>query len=249
MKTGEIVKLGDHRLICGDAKDPEIVEKLVGEDQIRIVLTDPPYGVKYASKERVDFYRNVVKAPISKEKDIANDDLTGDNYTDFTKEWIEPVKNYLVKKNAFYIFNSDQMIFELKKAMDQSGIYYSQLIIWIKNTIFPGMKDYLTQHELIAYGWKGRHKFEKSKRKSVIFYPKPHRSKLHPTMKPVGLLRKLILNSTKVGEVIYDPFGGSGSTLIACEQTKRKCLMIELDEDYCEVIRKRYERYVNSLKK
>jgi DNA modification methylase len=100
-------------------------------------------------------------------------------------------------------------------------------------------------HELIAYGWHGSHKFERSKSKSVMFHAKPHRSKKHPTMKPVGLLRKLILNSTKVNEYVYDPFGGSGSTLIACEQTKRRCLIIELDPKYCEVIKKRYEIYIN----
>jgi len=125
--------------------------------------------------------------------------------------------------------------------MKAAGFYYSQMIIWIKNTSVLGRKDYMPQHELIAYGWHGRHKMERSKDKSVIFYPKPHRSSLHPTMKPVGLLRKLILNSTKMGETVYDPFGGSGSTLIACEHLGRKCIMVELDPMHCSTIIKRWE--------
>jgi len=102
--------------------------------------------------------------------------------------------------------------------------------------------DYLPQHEFIAYGWFGTHEFHKSKDKSILFYPKPNKSKLHPTMKPVGLLRRLILNSTKVGDAVYDPFGGSGSTLIACEQTKRRCLTIEVDPKYCQTIIDRFNK-------
>ena len=105
--------------------------------------------------------------------------------------------------------------------------------------------DYLPQHELILYGWKGTHDFKRGKDKSVVFEPKPSRSTLHPTMKPVGLLRRLILNSTAVGDTVYDPFGGSGSTLIACEQVKRRCRMIELDQKYVDVIIKRWQNLTN----
>lgn len=133
------------------------------------------------------------------------------------------------------------MICPLKHGMVAAKIYCSQLIIWVKNSPVMGRKDYLAQHELIIYGWFGRHKTERGKGKSVIFYPKPHRSKLHPTMKPIGLLRQLILNSTKIGDKVYDPFGGSGSTLMACEHTKRKCAMIELDPNYVATIIQRWE--------
>ena len=105
-----------------------------------------------------------------------------------------------------------------------------------------GRLDYLPQHELIAYGWAGTHEFRKAKDRSVLFHPKPTRSPLHPTMKPVGLLRRLVLNSSDVGGVVYDPFGGSGSVLIACEQTKRRCLTVELDPEYCRTIIARWER-------
>jgi DNA modification methylase len=112
----------------------------------------------------------------------------------------------------------------------------------VKTQAIVGRLDYLPQHELIAYGWLGVHEFHKSKDKSVIVYPKPSKSILHPTMKPVGLLRQLILNSSKIGDTVYEPFAGSGSTLIACEQTRRKCVAVEMDPHYCEVIIRRFEK-------
>ena len=122
------------------------------------------------------------------------------------------------------------MICALREGMKAAGVYYSQLIIWVKNSIVLGRKDYNPQHELIAYGWYGTHKFERGKAKSILFCPKPTKAKIHPTMKPVELLRKLIANSTKTGEWVYDPFLGSGSTLIACEHL-RKCIGIELESN------------------
>ena len=134
------------------------------------------------------------------------------------------------------------MLFALKSGLDVSNFKFCQLLIWIKNHSVIGRLDYLPQHELIAYGWYGSHKFFKSKDKSILAFPKPQKSLLHPTMKPISLLRHLILNSTQIGDYVYDPFGGSGSTLIACEQTKRKCLMVELDQKYCQVIINRYQK-------
>jgi DNA modification methylase len=105
-----------------------------------------------------------------------------------------------------------------------------------------GRLDYLPQHELVLYGWHGTHEWQRGKDKSVMFAPKPAKSALHPTMKPVSLLRRLILNSTRVGGIVYDPFGGSGSTLIACEHTKRQCVMVEMDPSYCRVIVERWKK-------
>ena len=186
-------------------------------------------------------FKETINANLSKPIIIQGDQLqTEELYADFTKRWLEVAIPYLDSYNTAYIFNS-VMICALRKGMKDAGFYYSQMIIWIKNSIVLGWKDYLPQHELIAYGWYGRHKMERSKSKSVIFYPKPTKSKLHPTMKPIGLLRQLILNSTKIGELIYDPFGGSGSTLLACEHTKRKCIMIELDPEYVSTTIQRWE--------
>jgi len=112
--------------------------------------------------------------------------------------------------------------------------------------IIKDRKDYNPQHELIVYGWYGQHKFESRQGKTVIFNPRPQKSVLHPTMKPIPLLRKFILNSTKIGDTVYDPFGGSGSTMIGCEHTKRRCLMIEKDETYCQVIIDRFNKLLTN---
>lgn len=236
MKYGDIYQLGDHRLACGDATDIALVTKLVGQDSVRLILCDPPYGVSY-----VESKKSLVKGMTHEV--IQNDqEQSSDEYTAFTKAWLDTVTPYLSKKNAVYIFNSDKMLFALRDGMLASKVRFSQLLIWVKTQAVIGRLDYLPQHELIAYGWHGTHEFMKSKDKSVLAYPKPNKSRLHPTMKPVGLLRNLILNSSRIGEFVYDPFGGSGSTLMACEQTKRRCLMIELDPKYCQVIIDRWEK-------
>lgn len=126
--------------------------------------------------------------------------------------------------------------------MKEAGLKFSQLVIWIKNHAVIGRKDYLPMHELIAVGWYGTHIFHKGKDKSILFYPKPNKSAFHPTQKPIGLLRRLILNSSAIGDVIYDCFGGSGSTMVACEQTKRRCILVELDPEYCQTIIDRFEK-------
>jgi site-specific DNA-methyltransferase (adenine-specific) len=184
-----------------------------------------------------------MESAVKGRKKIAGDQLqTEREYAEFTRKWIEAVKPHLAAKNSFYIFNSDWMICALREGMKAAGLYYSQLIIWIKNSMVLGRKDYNPQHELIAYGWHGSHRFERSTAKSVIFCPKPQKAKLHPTMKPVELLRKLIANSTKTGEWVCDPFLGSGSTLIACEHLGRRCLGIELDEGYVRTAVARWEK-------
>ena len=232
IKPGDIVHLGDHVLICGDASKVDL--KPYGT--INLILTDPPYGIDYAESKR-----GIGK--IAKDKDIANDGFVTDaQYVEFTKDWLTPPLKQLSKKNSIYIFNCDKMIFALREACVQVGMKVAQLIIWVKDRAIIGRMDYLPQHELILYGWKGTHDFKRGKDKSVVFEPKPSRSKLHPTMKPVGLLRRLILNSTAVGDTVYDPFGGSGSTLIACEHTKRKCVMVEMDPEYCQTIVARWQK-------
>jgi DNA modification methylase len=236
MKAGDIYQLGQHRLACGSSSDTEIVAKLIGEAKIALILTDPPYGVSY-----VENRLNPAKS--GTEKAIANDSIEdADDYETFTKAWLEAVKPYMARKNSLYVFNSDKMMLPTIQALKASGGKFAQLLIWAKTQAVVGRLDYLPQHELIIYGWYGTHKFYKSKDKSILVYPKPSVSKLHPTMKPVGLLRRLILNSSSVGDVVFDGFGGSGSTLMACEQTKRRCLMVELDPDYCQVIIRRWEK-------
>lgn len=236
MKAGEIYRLGEHRLACGSSSDSDLLRRLAETDKINIVVTDPPYGVSYvASKQGI--------ANISAKKDIKNDDIVNQSdYLVFTQHWLETLRPYLARKNSLYIFNSDKMLLPIVQALADTGGKFAQLLIWVKNQPVLGRLDYIPQHELIAYGWYGTHAFTKSKDKSVLVYPRPQSSKLHPTMKPVGLLRRLILNGTAVSDTVFDGFGGSGSTLMACEQTKRRCLMVELDPGYCQVIIDRWQK-------
>lgn len=241
MKAGQIWQLGDHRLACGSATDAELVNRLVGDDRIAMLCCDVPYGVSYVeSKQGI--------AKLANQKPITNDGITDDaTYQQFMLEWLQVVKPYLIPKNSVYIFNSDKMMIPTIQALRAGGGKFAQLLIWAKTHAVIGRMDYLPQHELIIYGWYGTHKFYKSKDKSILVYPRPNKSKLHPTMKPVGLLRRLILNSTSVGDVVYDGFGGAGSCLIACEQTKRICLMVEIDPDYCQTIIDRWQRLTGQV--
>lgn len=237
IQQGELFQLGRHRLLCGNAQDKENIKRLIGKDKINLVLVDPPYAVAVV-EGKAGF-----KQKLAKPKAIINDHIQSDTeYRVFTTKWLEAIKLYLEKKNSVYIFNSDKMLFALRDGMKDAGCYFSQLLIWVKSQAVVGRMDYLPQHELIAYGWIGTHVFQKSKDKSVLFYPKPARSNLHPTQKPIPLLRHLILNSTRLDDTVYDGFLGSGSTLIACEQTKRKCLGIEIDPEYCQTIIDRFEK-------
>lgn len=236
IKYGDIFRLGDHLLGCGDARDVALVDRLIGKAKVKLICSDPPYGVQVVE----------LKAGFSQmkvNKKILNDDITSESqYMQFTKDWLVPIIPHLARKNGAYIFNSDQMLFALREGMERSGMKFSQLLIWIKNHAVVGRKDYLPAHELIAYGWHGVHQFHKVKDRSVLFCPKPNRSPLHPTQKPIALLRRLILNSTTINEIVYDCFAGSGSTGVACEQTKRRAIMLEQDEEYCQTIIDRFER-------
>lgn len=235
VNLGDLYALGDHRLLCGDAGDMVKVSKVIGGEPVHLILTDPPYGVAYV-ESKAGF------GTVSVPDVIKGDQLQSQaDYRGFTRRWLAAVTPYLAKKNACYIFNSDKMLFALREGMQDEKLKFAQLLIWIKQQPVLGRLDYQPQHELIAYGWLGTHEFQKAKDKSIIFYPRPNRSKHHPTQKPVGLLRRLILNSTKLGETVYDPFLGSGSTLLAAEQTKRRCLAVELEPKHCQTVIDRYE--------
>lgn len=236
IQTGDIFELGRHRLLCGDARNQKLIQQFLGDNAINLIVTDPPYGVDYVGSKKT--FGKLANS----HKDIISDHTQSETeYQQFSVDWLQAIVPYLYSKNACYIFNSDKMIFALKDAMEQTNFKFTQLLIWVKNHPVVGRLDYCPQHELVAYGWYGKHIFRKSKGKSVLFFPKPNKSRLHPTMKPVSLIRHLILNSSQLKETVYDPFGGSGTTLIAAEQTKRKCFIVELDPDYCKVIINRWE--------
>lgn len=236
IKLGDVFVLGEHILACGDARDSDLINKIIGVHKIKAVISDPPYGV--AVTESKHGFQN-----LAKDKVITNDHLQSDaEYREFTKAWLEPILPHLERKNSFYIFNADKMVFALREGMQDVGIKFGQLLIWVKTHAVVGRMDYAPQHELIAYGWYGVHEFVKAKDKSVLVCPKPNQSKMHPTTKPLDLIRRLVLNSTRIGDVVFDSFLGSGTTLLACEQTKRICIGVELDPEYCSTIIARFEK-------
>lgn len=234
---GDIFQLGKHRIACGDCRDQVLVARLIGKDRTALILTDPPYGVSYVEgKEEFTKTKRVHAA-------IENDHhQTDDEFRSFTRAWLEAMRPHLTPKNAAYIFISDKMLFALRDGMLDAGWRYGQLLLWVKSQAVIGRLDYAVQHECMLYGWQGTHAFYKSPDRSVIIHPKPKRSTLHPTMKPIPILRRLILNSSRIGDFVYDPFLGSGSTLIATEQTQRRCFGMEISPEYCSVIMDRFQK-------
>lgn len=234
----DVFKIGNHIVGCGDSTDKNFVAKVIGNNKIRAIICDPPFGVAYVENKK-----GFAKLGVKEEKVIVGDHLQSeDEYAGFTQKYLGAAIPYFEEYNACYIFNSDLMFSSLRKGMEHAGFYYSQMLIWLKNQPVMSRKDYLSMYELIAYGWFGKHKMTRSKSKNVIYYPRPTKSKLHPTQKPIGLLRRIIPDSTKIGDTVYDPFLGSGSTAIACEHLGRKCIGIEIDEEYVQTILKRLEK-------
>lgn len=236
IKYGDIFRIGEHLLACGDARDKELVDRLIGKQKIKLLLVDSPYGVKAVEGKR-GF------AALKVNKKILNDDITSESeYATFTKDWLVPLVPHLASKNSAYLFGSDTMALAIRQGMQESGLRFGQMLIWIKNHLVIGRKDFLPMHEIVMFGWRGTHEFKRSKDRSVIYCPKPNRSPLHPTQKPISLLRRFILNSSSVHDIVWDSFAGSGSTGIAAEQTKRRSILIELDAEYCQTIIDRFYR-------
>lgn len=223
-KAGEIYELGKHRLMCGDSTNKADVEKLMAGAQADMVFTDPPYGVNYEGK--------------TKEKlKIQNDVGTG--IFDLA------IQNFITKPGAtFYVCcpaGNNYLSFEIAF---RKVCTFSQTLIWVKDSMVLGHGDYHYKHEPILYGWEksGTHRFLGDRKQTSVWeIARPKVSKEHPTMKPLELINKALLNSSLNDELVVDLFGGSGSTLIACEQANRRCYTMELDPKYCDVIRNRYE--------
>ncbi len=239
-KSPNLWKLGDHRLLLGDATKPNDIDRLVGGDKVALILSDPPYGVDYVDGKQA--FLQAIHSGAKKRFVTITGDSGTDDYYRFSRAWLEAARPHLTAKNAFYIFNGDTKLRELLNALHDVGYTKSALLIWLKDRFVIGRKDYHPQHELIAYGWHGTHAYFGNKDKTALFYPKPLRNALHPTMKPPALLRRLIYHSTKPGDIVLDPFGGSGSTLIACEHLGRRCLMMECEEQYCRAVIDRWEK-------
>ena len=236
---GDVWLLGDHRLLCGDSVQLDAVEKVLAGGLADLVFTDPPYNVNYGATMK-DKLRG-------KKRKIANDNL-GDGFEQFLRD---VCANLLaVTKGAIYVCMSSSELHTLHRAFTESGGHWSTFVIWAKNTFTMGRSDYQRQYEPILYGWKeGTDHFWCGARDQgdVWLVKKPVSNDLHPTMKPVELVERAVRNSSKSRDTVLDPFGGSGSTLIACERTGRHARLIELEPKYCDVIVRRFQEYAGRV--
>ncbi len=234
-QAGDIWIIGEHKLICGDATKLEHYQALLGDELVDMTFTDPPYNVNYANSAK-DKMRG-------KNRPILNDNL-GDGFGGFLMEACHNLLTHT--KGAVYIAMSSSELDTLQAAFRAAGGRWSTFIIWAKNTFTLGRSDYQRQYEPILYGWRdGIDHFWCGARDQgdVWHVKKPAKNDLHPTMKPVELVERAIRNSSKTKDLVLDPFGGSGTTLIACEKTGRRARLIELDPKYVDVIVKRWEEF------
>ena len=226
-RHGDIWQLGKHRVICGDSTKSETYDQLLGDKKANLVVTDPPYNVD-------------VEETAGK---ILNDNMSDGDFYQFLLSMFTQVENHMEDDASIYVFHADTEGLNFRKAFKDAGFYLSGCCIWKKNSLVLGRSPYQWQHEPCLYGWKkkGKHQWFSDRKQTTIWeYDRPKSSKDHPTMKPIQLMAYPIQNSSMRGTVVLDPFLGSGSTLMAADQTGRICYGIELDEKFVDVIVKRY---------
>lgn len=226
-RRGDVWQLGKHRVICGDSTKSETYDQLLGDKKANLVVTDPPYNVD-------------VEETAGK---ILNDNMSDGDFYQFLYSMFTQVENHMETDASIYVFHADTEGLNFRKAFKDAGFYLSGCCIWKKNSLVLGRSPYQWQHEPCLYGWKkkGKHQWFSDRKQTTIWeYDRPKSSKDHPTMKPIQLMAYPIQNSSMRGTVVLDPFLGSGSTLIAADQTGRVCYGIELDEKFVDVIVKRY---------
>lgn len=223
---GDFIEIGNHKLICGDSMVIENYQKLLSNKKVNMVLIDPPYNVNYEGGTQ-----NSLK--------ILNDNMDNDSFYQLLLNSFKNMFEYTINGGAWYIWHADSQGENFRKAMRESGLLLKQTLIWVKNSMVLGRQDYQWQHEPCLYGWKpgDAHKWYSDRKQTTILnYDKPLRSENHPTMKPVKLFSNLIVNSSKKGDIVFDGFLGSGTTMVSCEELGRICYGFELDPIYCQVI-------------
>ncbi|WP_421784232.1 site-specific DNA-methyltransferase [Gardnerella sp. KA01001] len=234
-KTGDMWMLGKHRVICGDATKLETFKTLLEDTKVNLVVTDPPYNVNYEGSAGK----------------IKNDNMEDDKFYQFLFNSFVNMEQAMADDASIYVFHADTEGLNFRKAFQDAGFYLSGCCIWKKPSLVLGRSPYQWQHEPCLYGWKkkGKHKWYAGRKETSVWeFEKSKKNADHPTMKPIALLAYPIKNSSMTNSLVLDPFAGSGSTLIACEQTGRVCYAIELDEKYCDVIVKRYIEQVGNDK-
>jgi len=233
-KPGDLWMLGRHRMLCGDSTKPDDVDILMAGVRANLVVTDPPYNVAYESADG---------------KKIQNDSMADGKFYEFLLAAFKNMAAHMADGGSAYIFHADTEGLNFRRAFKDAGFHISGVCIWAKNSLVLGRSPYQWQHEPVLYGWlpNGSHKWFSDRKQSTIWnFDKPKRSADHPTMKPIPLIAYPIKNSSAPNGVVLDLFGGSGSTLIACDQTDRICYTMELDPRYASVIVERYVAQVGS---
>jgi len=247
VKKGELWQLGNHRLLCGDSTSEVDVAKLMNNQKSDMVFTDPPYNVDYGK-----FKGNSKNKNRFKERKILNDFMNEEAFINFLTTSFLNAKKFVKKGGVVYICYADKQAINFLTAIKAVDLHHSCNIIWKKDSLVLGMSDYHSIHEPIIYGWfkNNAHKYYGNKKQTTVWECKrPKKNDLHPTMKPIELIEKSVLNSSKQEDIIYDPFLGSGSTIIASEKTNRNCYGLELDPKYCDVIIKRWEDFTGQTAK
>ena len=230
VERGDVWVVGRHRLMCGDATSPEDVATLMGGKKANLIITDPPYNVAFESSDGLS---------------IKNDKMENEKFYEFLLAAFKNMAEHLEKGGSAYVFHADTEGLNFRKAFIDAGFHLSGCCIWVKNSLVLGRSDYQWQHEPVLYGFlqNGKHYWSKNAGRSqttIWNFDKPKKNKNHPTSKPLDLLAYPIGNSSQENAIVIDTFGGSGSTLMTCEQTNRICHTMELDEKYASVILRRY---------
>ena len=228
VEKGDIWTVGRHRLMCGDATSAEDVAALMDGKKANLIVTDPPYNVAFKSGSGLS---------------IQNDSMENGEFYTFLYNSFQNMVEHLESGGAAYVFHADTEGLNFRKAFVDAGFHLAGVCIWVKNSLVLGRSDYQWQHEPVLYGFlkNGKHPWYSDRKQTTIWnYDKPKRNKNHPTSKPLDLLGYPIRNSSQENAIVLDTFGGSGSTMMACEQTNRICCMMELDEKYASVILRRY---------
>ena len=223
---GDFFEIGDHKLLCGSATETDSWAKVMGEELADLVVTDPPYNVNYEGG---------TKAKLA----IKNDNMGDGDFYQFLYDFYTALGSYTKAGGSWYVWHADTEGANFRKAMANAGIMVKQCLIWVKSSMVMGRQDYQWKHEPCLYGWKegAAHSwYSDRKQTTVLNFDRPFRSEEHPTMKPIPLIAYQIGNSSKSGDIVCDGFGGSGTTMVASEQMKRRCRMMEIDPKYCQVI-------------
>lgn len=232
-QAGDIWRLGNHRVMCGDSVSSDDVARLMEGYKADLIVTDPPYNVAY-------------QGGTSDKLTIQNDSMSGEAFYRFLLDAYTAMFSVAKDGAGLYVFHADSEGMNFRKAMIDAGFKLAQCCIWVKQSLVMGRQDYHWQHEPVLYGWKptGPHRWYNDRKQTTVWnFDRPSRNDVHPTMKPVALIEYPIMNSSRGGDVVLDLFGGSGSTLIACEKTGRHSRLMELDPRYCDVIVKRWQDF------